>query len=371
MKPHLFLVMLVHASVAACASPAGRVPGAAEPVAQLETPRPERRCPGPVDARHEILPDPVVSRLVGSVESLVQRGVDADGDQLAGSLRSLASTLELLPGATWRPVNSIREAAGEVSDEASSENSRTRSVRDALHAAARVLVDVDCPAAPAAEFQVAVAAASAALDEFDAELPQAQQVRSMLRALRAMADAILVAGGRQRRFTRPPSPLGPGDAGTFAGRVAAATAAVEDLARATAPEPRSTAARALRALAEAIEAAPDKPGKLAGLVAEIRHQAERLRRADPLAFGDTRWIQTGLSAALDALAAMPVGRTPAVGPWVDDARRAIQAIAGGRSLGFQRAAVQDAFRAVVVAFSAAARGCPCGDRTRARAPGAS
>ena len=46
----------------------------------------------------------------------------------------------------------------------------------------------------------------------------------------------------------------------------------------------------------------------------MRYEAERLRRADALAFGDTQWIQTGLSAALDALAALPVGRRPDVGP---------------------------------------------------------
>ncbi len=371
MKPHRFLVVLVHAHVAACAPPAGRVPEAAEPVVPVEALHPKRRCPGPADGRPELLPDPVVRRLVASVESLApQRGVQADGDQLAGSLRSLASTLELLPGATWRPVNAVREAAGELADESSSETERASSVREALHAATRVLVDVDCPAAAASEFQVAVAAASAALDEIDPELSLAQQYRPMLRALRATADAILVAGGRQRRFTRPPSPLGPGDADTFSGRVAAATAAVEGLARAMGAAPRSAAAQALRALAEAIEAAPDKPGELAGLVAEMRYEAERLRRADALAFGDTQWIQTGLSAALDALAALPVGRRSDVGPWVDDARRAVQAIAGGRSLAFQRATVQDAFRAVLVAFTAAARGCPC-ESTTAREPGAS
>jgi hypothetical protein len=183
-------------------------------------------------------------------------------------------------------------------------------------------------------------------------------------AVRRAADAAFLAAGRERHFTAQRSAATTvGNLDAFSRRIAAATAAVEKLARTESPLGRQSASEALMALADAIEAAPARPDEVAGRVAEIRFQAERLRRADPLSFGDTRWIQLALIAALDSLVALPTGRAARMRPWVAAARRATDAITPGRSLSFQRAAVQDAFRAVVDGFTAADEVCRC--RTRA------
>ena len=295
------------------------------------------------------------------MESLGTDGKEQAPEQLASALRSLAAALEILPGATWARVEKIRDAARKLASEDALEAGRMRMVEDGLGAVARVLVDVDHPARAAA-FQDAVASLGEALDGLDPDAPVEGRQRSVLRAFRAAADAVLLASGRERRFSEPRSPLEAGSPDSFSDHVVAATAAVEKLAGTDSLGGRRAASDALSALADALESAPDKPGVIAALVAEIRFEAERLRRADPLSFGDTRWIQLGLAAALDSMEALPSGSAPDMKPWLAAARRATQAIKSGRSLSFQRAAVQDAFRTVVDAFTATARRCQCPQR---------
>lgn len=128
-------------------------------------------------------------------------------------------------------------------------------------------------------------------------------------------------------------------------------------------EARQASARALLSLARLVDGAcrgerrcpPDS---------NIRDQAERLQKSDPLTFGEAAWIKAGLVAALAALDTQnaPCARKASVlPPWTSAAGAAVAAIAGPTSLAFQRAQVQDAFRAVVDAFAVAAqmeRRCP-------------
>ena len=93
------------------------------------------------------------------------------------------------------------------------------------------------------------------------------------------------------------------------------------------------------------------------LISEVRFEAERLARADPLSFDHARWVQAGLAAAVDGLEALPRARAGHIRPWLAAARRATDAIDADGFLSFQRHAVQDAFRAVVDGFAAASQDC--------------
>lgn len=118
-----------------------------------------------------------------------------------------------------------------------------------------------------------------------------------------------------------------------------------ELGQSGASEARLAAATTLEMLATIIEALDPRAGERS--LADLRFQAERLRRADW--FPRAGWIEQGLSSALDALesAKSCAGHR---GVWIDAAREAIGEIDERTSLTFQRAPIQDAFRATVDAF---------------------
>lgn len=65
-------------------------------------------------------------------------------------------------------------------------------------------------------------------------------------------------------------------------------------------------------------------------------------------------VRSGLGAAVDALASLQPDAAPTTLLWIRAARRAVVAIEPETSLSFQRAAIQDAFRATVDACAAVA-----------------
>ena len=164
--------------------------------------------------------------------------------------------------------------------------------------------------------------------------------------------------GRSDRAGEARAPLSPGSPADFAAAVSSARSKIDQLARGDTSGTTALAGAALSALADAIEAAPDKPERIGNLLAEVRFEAERLSRADPLSFDHARWMQAGLATAIDALEALPRGSARHMRPWLAAARRATDAIDADGFLSFQRPAVQDAFRAVVDGFAAAAQDCP-------------
>jgi hypothetical protein len=151
--------------------------------------------------------------------------------------------------------------------------------------------------------------------------------------------------------------VAPGSPADFGAAASSARSKVDELARGDTSRTTDLAAGALRGLADAIAAAPDRPDRIRELIAEVRFEAERLARADPLSFDHARWMQAGLSAAIDAIEALPRGKARHMRPWLAAARRATDAIDADSFLSFQRHVVQDAFRAVVDGFAAASQDC--------------
>ena len=116
---------------------------------------------------------------------------------------------------------------------------------------------------------------------------------------------------------------------------------------------RAAAARALSSLAQVIAIA-DRHSQCKRQISDMRLQIERLENTSALAFGQSQWIKSGLTAALDAFDRLYSAASADVLEWSAAARRAVAGINDKESLGFQRATIQDGFRATVDAFAVAA-----------------
>ena len=137
----------------------------------------------------------------------------------------------------------------------------------------------------------------------------------------------------------------------FEEKVALARGSVGKLSKLSWTKLRLSAGETLALLAEAIDAAPADTGvATAALLAEIRFQAERLRRPSSGGFGQAGWIKTGLLKVLDGIEAISGGRAAVVAPWLRVAREVAQAIDGDSAVAFQRPMIQDGFRTAVDAL---------------------
>ena len=158
--------------------------------------------------------------------------------------------------------------------------------------------------------------------------------------------------------TRSPGPvvaLPEGSASDFAACAVEVRATVRKLASANYPDERSSVTKALTAFADCVAQAPDKPDEVARLVGEVRRETKRIREASSVEPKLAGWIKSALIAVVDAIDALPVDRGDYDATWVTPARRAAGAIEGDEALVFQRAPIQDAFRAAADAMVVAAR----------------
>jgi hypothetical protein len=102
-----------------------------------------------------------------------------------------------------------------------------------------------------------------------------------------------------------------------------------------------------------------------GLVATIRDAAEATKESSgspsptqavkhgfeaSLSFGQAGWVKQALESALAALESLAGDHTTSA-QWLESAQHAVSGIDAQSGLTFQRAAIQDAFRATVDAFA--------------------
>lgn len=141
----------------------------------------------------------------------------------------------------------------------------------------------------------------------------------------------------------------------FRARVRAADELVAELAAARDwARVQRQAASALHALADALRVAPDVGGSNAGAASSVRLAATQLERADVTDQDRVDHARAGLIAAVQALEELAPAGSASHGA-VMRARRAVYAIDPRATLAFQRAPLQEAFRAVVDAFIAISR----------------
>jgi hypothetical protein len=169
------------------------------------------------------------------------------------------------------------------------------------------------------------------------------------------AGTIPESDGGQADLPRQSAPaphrhvLLPGDRIAFAKAVEQSLAATRRFAESSRHEAAVAAAAVIAALGHAIETMPDPTNSARDKIAEVRFEAERLRRSDRLSFSIPKWMKLGLSAALDALDILtPPDDTRSF--WIAMARQTNDAIDVGSTATFQRARLQDALRTTVTAF---------------------
>ena len=301
------------------------------------------------------LPDAIVRRLVAGVDALSERTPRPSPTTVAEALRALAASLELFPGAASASIRSLRAAADRLSAAPPGSAAATERTLEGLEAFMEALTTTSAPPLRPEEFRGAVNTLSAAVGEIDRRESLAAEARPVARALAAAADAVLVAGGEAPRYGSAQPSLPAGSRRAFSECIPEVRSRVRALAAAKYPGERKAAAGALVALADCLAVAPGKSEKVERSIGEIRFETARLRAAPSLAPREAAWIRAALLAALDALEALGPGDGSPSATWAAAARRATEAIDGESGLVFQRAPVQDAFRAVADALAAAAR----------------
>lgn len=306
-------------------------------------------------AKHEPL-----QRLATSVEALGCEPPGLDAQALSQVLVNLADALELRDGTIDTSPSGIRDAARALASAGPA--ARFKHLHEGLASSLKSLLLASGPAERRDDYRRAVDALGRSLDALSTGAEAVASCQSALAALRAATDASFLAlhGDPPFEESQPNSEEEHQRLSVMGDGLDAARADVLSLGRAKWRHAREPAAQALLSLAE-MAAAGDCAGRISHEVAEVRFQAERLARSDALSFGQTSWIKFGLVAAVDALDALEPQRQREIS-WTSAARRAVMSIDAQDLLGFQRAAVQDAFRATVEAFAVAARSMPACQR---------
>jgi hypothetical protein len=297
-----------------------------------------------------------------AVQALSERPESMSPRTLADAMRRLSKTMDVMAnGPTLAPAK-LRDAADRIADDRAL---AAEPAVDGLGIALRHLVTKKPPKARRIDYHQATRGMGHALDTLeDQAVPTEQLPATIASALRSAADLLHLAAGGEAPFGEgeTASPQAPDGSWSIEVQVAEARADVLRLGQTNWTEARAAAARALASLADAV-AAIDRQGGERAKVSTIRFQAERVRRSDSLTFGQAEWIATGLTAAVDAIDELACEQSEVLAEWKPAARRAIASVQPQRSLSFQRAAVQDAFRATVDVFVLATRsGGPCSER---------
>lgn len=296
-------------------------------------------------------------RLAASVDGLASRFEDPRQASMVRALRELADVLAVTPGGIHLTPIHVRDLAQRLE---ASPPSLTRAdvVKEALTIALGSLVVRTPLRERARRFRDSVATIRRAIEAVDGSRPLADQQLAVAAAFRAIADAAFLAHGVEPPFGEADAARDGVTTGSPTQELEEARTNVLTLGHSRWPTVRWAAARALSSIADIIKAS-DPDGKQADSISKIRFQAERLRSADAPVFVEAKWVKIGLTTALDALDALQenarANDRASVTPWTRAARRAVGTIEADGALSFQRAAVQDGFRATVDAFAAAAQ----------------
>lgn len=293
-----------------------------------------------------------MTRLSSSVESLAAGPQGPHHAGVIDALRQLANAIELLPETPRHSVAAIREAARGLEASDAGSLSHADLVKEGLAASLQALVTRSGFPGRELDYQKAIRAFSEAVEAVSKQRPLLKQHRSVAVAFRAATDAVFLAAGGEAHFGEAEAGASDVAQVSLEGAVDAARAEVLKLGQTDWVQARQESSRALSALADVLAVA-DRQNALGRKVSDLRFQAERVRYADSLAFGRAAWIKAGLSAALDALDTLRLSDAQRLSVWTRAARRAVGNIEDRDSLAFQRAAVQDAFRATIDAFVAA------------------
>ncbi len=321
------------------------------------TPRSPERRQGAKPA--ESNPRERFAELQRSVRDFESKAPDAR--IVAQALKALADTLQIAGESQASKLDNVRVLARNLGGSSDAER-QSALFKDALSDALEVLLKQEPPGAQREEYEAAVAALGRTLEAVRRERPLLEQRERVREALRAAANASFLRRGLAAPF----------DASELTDVVNVQSVRVElDDARAEVLElgqlswDRATAAagRALSSLADALTAA-DCERRLRGTIGGVRFEAARLSDSGGVGLQQAAWIKTGLSNALDALDRLAPAQEGGyqASSVTADARKSVAAISEQQSFVFQRAGIQDAYRATLNALLLRLRLDACSQR---------
>ncbi|HEX3852460.1 MAG TPA: hypothetical protein VHW01_15930 [Polyangiaceae bacterium] len=356
LRATLFGVLLLAAP--GCARPGSCPAQAPEPIGAERVPKSARRL-APAHAP--------LQRLATSVEALECTRSGLDLGAASDAFSSLADALELPRGSGDLAAQEVRNDAHVLAADSEAAKAPQEAIRDALTIALQTLLAKAEPARRQLEYRNTVGSLARSVAGVSGVASDRESCRFVVDALRAAANAVFLALAGEPPFDE--QQLGsPGlqPLVSMSEGIEPARAAVLALGEAHWEDAPEAAAQALRTFAAMVRAG-DCTGRFTSQLSELRFEAERLTRSDALSFGQVRWIKAGLVDALDGLD-VDARRAPVehsgtssnhVGSaLIDSARKAAANIDGTDLLGFQRTAVQDAFRATLDAFVVVAQPMP-------------
>ncbi|HEY3664352.1 MAG TPA: hypothetical protein VGL19_00070 [Polyangiaceae bacterium] len=321
----------------------------------------------PKSARQLVPAHAPLQRLATFVEALECTSSGLDLGAASDAFSSLADALDLLKGPGDLAAHEVRNDAHVLAASSEAAKAVQEAIRDGLTIALQTLLANAEPARRKLEYRDTIGTLARSVAGVSGVASDRESCRLVVGALRAATNAVFLALAGEPPFDEQHlgssrlQPLASMSAG-----IEPARAAVLALGEAPWEDAPEAAAQALRTFAAMVRAG-DCAGRFTSQLSELGFEAERLTRSDRLSFGQVRWIKAGLVDALDGLDAdarrAPVGPSGAnlnhVGSaLIDSARKAAANIDATDLLGFQRTAVQDAFRATLDAFVLVAEPMP-------------
>jgi hypothetical protein len=312
------------------------------------------------EARSMSAPPVGVATLQQLTETVEQVDLEAQGVR-AGAVRSVLAVLAKAVAELERSDRTASRMRVLIADHAGEDVSSDVYRRAVMRALGNAVSTVGAFGSRCGNTDVDEASrrAGLALARVDPTLPLTEQAEALQAAIRATVDAILLAAGRAPMFdvesedaVAPEHEAGVPRPITFEDHSLAAHRALLELGGAIWSDARRIAGGVLLSWANALEAGGRDTG-FEDQVREVRFQGERLGRLDGLPFARGSWIAAAVESALDALELLVAPeRREVLTPWIERARTSARAVDPRGSLGFQRAAVQDALRSTTDAFLA-------------------
>ena len=303
--------------------------------------------------------------LVTAIDRLPASPDDRAHTGLVRALRALAEVVQTLAPASADRAALIEAAIVRLQRSATGESSHAEHVRTALDHALAAMNDAQHDPVDDHRRRMYVASIRA-WHGIAADQPLLQQRAQVHLALMTITNALAVTRGLAPPFAgastaqehRP-------DLDAFVKHTRRADELTSAVAAARSwTSARKKAAETLQALADAVTSSPAATRDAGAHAMIICFEATRLERASVIDQRRVDWTKAGLLEAVNALEAITIVDAPIFESLSAAAARAVQAIDPNATFAFQRPAIQDALRAVVSAYRAAAIH---EDRTRRRA----
>ncbi|HEU4579795.1 MAG TPA: hypothetical protein VFS67_16160 [Polyangiaceae bacterium] len=283
---------------------------------------------------------------------------DANHQALVQGLRDLGVAIAQLPGVSTARVAAVLDAAQRLESAPAASYLHADLLKKGLGAALGALLarspSGEGTASGDAAYRDVLARLGMDIDSIRGDRALLDQSKWVVDSFRAATDAVYLASSLQPPFGQASATAQSAAPPDLERELSDARAALLELGQARWPNARAAVARALFSLADVV-ASLQRGAEANEKVNQIRLQAERLSSAELLTLDQTKWLETGLLSALDALDDLPPEQAAFVAAWRDAARQAVGGLSQGDTLAFQAAAVQDGFRATLDAFFAASQ----------------